>query len=71
MTIDISGIAFALRSDTAQSPHPLKLSHAQQCIAAALGWMRKRLRSAARNSGWISWTRNCSPSFTQPSASAS
>lgn len=38
MTIDISGIAFALRSDTAQSPHPLKLSHAQQCIAAALGY---------------------------------
>jgi hypothetical protein len=38
MTIDISGLAFALRSDTAQSPHPLKLSHAQQCIAAALGY---------------------------------
>ncbi|MDE2604363.1 MAG: hypothetical protein KGL68_00420 [Burkholderiales bacterium] len=38
MTIDISGIAFALRSGTAQSPHPLKLSHAQQCIAAALGY---------------------------------
>jgi uncharacterized protein YozE (UPF0346 family) len=37
MTIDISGIAYAIRSDSAQSPHPIKLSHAQQCVAASLG----------------------------------
>lgn len=37
MTIDVSGIAYAIRSDSAQSPHPIKLSHAQQCVAAALG----------------------------------
>ena len=38
MTIDVSGIAYAIRSDSAQSPHPIKLSHAQQCVAAALGY---------------------------------
>jgi uncharacterized protein YozE (UPF0346 family) len=38
MSIDISRLAFAIRTDSAQSPHPIKLSQAQQCIAAALSF---------------------------------
>lgn len=38
MRIDVSAISFAIRSQTAASPHPIKLSHAQQCVAAALGY---------------------------------
>jgi hypothetical protein len=38
MNIDISSIAYAIRSNTAASTLPVKLSQAQQCIAAALGY---------------------------------
>lgn len=38
MTIDISGLAYALRTESALTLHPIKLSHAQQCVAAALGY---------------------------------
>lgn len=38
MNIDISGIAYAIRSNTAASDLPIKLSQAQQCTAAALGY---------------------------------
>src|SRR5450830_503991 len=37
MFLDISSIAFAIRS-AAKSSHPIKLSQAQQCSAAALGY---------------------------------
>nr|WP_315223967.1 YozE family protein [uncultured Albidiferax sp.] len=38
MSIDISSLAFAVRTASAQSPHPLTLSQAQQCVAAALSF---------------------------------
>lgn len=38
MSNDIFDIAYAMRAASAQSPIPLKLSHAQQCAAAALGY---------------------------------
>jgi YozE SAM-like fold len=38
MSTDISSIAFAIRAESARSPHPLKLSQAQQCLVAALGY---------------------------------
>lgn len=38
MSNDIFGIAYAMRAASAQSLVPLKLSHAQQCVAAALGY---------------------------------
>lgn len=38
MSIDISTLAFAVRTTSAQTPHPLTLSQAQQCVAAALGF---------------------------------
>lgn len=38
MSIDISSLAFAVRTASAQSPHPLTLSQAQQCVAASLGF---------------------------------
>ena len=38
MYIDISSIAFAVRTSSAASNCPIKLSHAQQCVAAALGY---------------------------------
>jgi hypothetical protein len=37
MRIDLSAIAYAIRTHSAQSLRPIKLSHAQQCVAAALG----------------------------------
>lgn len=51
MTIDISGIAYAIRSDNAQSPHPIKLSHAQQCVAAALGYKSLASLQASEDAG--------------------
>jgi uncharacterized protein YozE (UPF0346 family) len=38
MSFDILSVAFAIRAESAQSPHPIKLSHAQQCVAAAFGY---------------------------------
>ncbi|MBC5767448.1 hypothetical protein [Ramlibacter albus] len=38
MKFDISGVAHAIRTATAGSPHPIKLGHAQQLVAAALGF---------------------------------
>lgn len=38
MSIDISSLAFAVRTASALSPHPLTLSQAQQCVAAALSF---------------------------------
>lgn len=49
--IDISGIAFAIRSDSAQSPTPLKLSQAQQCVAAALGYKTLAALQASGDDG--------------------
>lgn len=37
MSVDIFGIAHAVRVLSTPSPTPIKLSHAQQCVAAALG----------------------------------
>ena len=51
MTIDVSGIAYAIRSDSAQSPHPIKLSHAQQCVAAALGYKSLASLQASDDAG--------------------
>lgn len=51
MTIDVSGIAYAIRSDSAQSPHPIKLSHAQQCVAAALGYRSLASLQASNDAG--------------------
>lgn len=58
MTIDISGIAFAIRSDSAQSPHPIKLSHAQQCVAAALGYKSLAALQASGDDG-LPLDRDC------------
>lgn len=51
MTIDVSGLAYAIRSDSAQSPHPIKLSHAQQCVAAALGYKSLASLQASDDAG--------------------
>lgn len=38
MSTDIFGIAYAMRAISAQTPAPIKLSHAQQCAAAAFSY---------------------------------
>lgn len=51
MSIDISGIAFAIRAASAASPQPIKLSQAQQCTAAALGYKSLAALQAAGDTG--------------------
>jgi len=38
MTLDVSSIAYAVRTRSAGTSSPLTLGHAQQCVAAALGF---------------------------------
>ena len=38
MKFDFPGVAHAIRTATADAPHPIKLGHAQQLVAAALGF---------------------------------
>jgi uncharacterized protein YozE (UPF0346 family) len=49
MNIDFSGIAYAIRSNTAASATPIKLSQAQQCTAAALGYNSLAAWQASRD----------------------
>ncbi|MBI2768356.1 MAG: hypothetical protein HYX47_01930 [Burkholderiales bacterium] len=51
MRVDVSAISFAIRSQTAATPHPIKLSHAQQCVAAALGHNSLASLQASQDAG--------------------
>lgn len=49
MSTDISNIAFTLRAQSADLTDSIKLSHAQQCVAAALGYKSLAAYQASRN----------------------